>query len=446
MLTILLAALVGGVILNIMPCVLPVLALKAFTVVEHAKHDDRKRRLHGFFYTAGTMSAFLALGTLVVIGKGAGKHLGWGMQFQHPPFVAAMIAVVFVFALNALGVFEILVSAQGEGDNDKLWGSFMNGIFASILSTPCSAPFVGSAAAFAFGSKTSTFETLLVFAVMGFGLALPYLLLTLIPALANVLPRPGAWMLDVKIVMGFFLLATAIWLLFSFAKQVTPDSLVKFLFFLLALAVALWAGHRFGGIDRTRARRWIVRGLAGAFVFGAFKLTVHLEPAAQAKIGPEPLAKAGEIIPPVIVDGHIVWAPYDAARMKNELEHNRPVFLDFTAEWCATCKANEQAFVETDAVRQAFERTKVLPMKVDMTSASDELDELLDKTLAEHPDRNGIPVYVVKFPGGEQDLLPLVISSELVSGRLDEAAKKFPPDKFAFTPPDPPLGGRRAMR
>lgn len=427
MLTILLAALAGGVILNIMPCVLPVLALKAFSVVEHSKHDARKRRMHGFAYTAGTMSAFLILGTLVVIGKGAGRHMGWGMQFQHPPFVAAMIAVVFVFALNALGVFEILVSAQGEGNDDKLWGSFANGIFATVLSTPCSAPFVGSAAAFAFGAQTSAFQTLLVFAVMGFGLALPYLLLTLIPAFSRVLPKPGAWMQDVKMIMGFLLLGTAVWLMFAFAKQVTPESLVYFLFFLLALAVAFWAGHRFGGIDRTRVRRWVVRGLAGAFIFGVFKLTVHLEPAAQAKaIMPEP----GSEMAPVVVNDHIAWVPYSAARLKSELDHNRPVFLDFTAEWCATCKANEKAFVDTDVVRQAFTRSKILPMVVDMTSSDDELEALQDAVLKGHSDREGIPIYVIKYPGGEQDLLPLVISSELVVGRIDGAAKQFPPDKF----------------
>jgi thiol:disulfide interchange protein DsbD len=230
-------------------------------------------------------------------------------------------------------------------------------------------------------------------------------------------------------VMGFLLLGTAVWLMFSFAKQVTPDSLVMFLFFLLALAVAFWAGHRFGGIDRTNARRWIVRGLAGAFVFGVFKLTVHLEPAALAKIE-QPTTVPGEGVPPVVVDGHIAWVPYSAARLKSELEHNRPVFLDFTAEWCATCKANEAAFVETDVVRQAFARTKILPMKVDMTSADDDLEALQLAVLKGHEDREGIPIYVVKFPGGEQDLLPLVISSGLVEGRLDAAAKQFPPDRF----------------
>lgn len=433
MLTILLAALVGGVILNVMPCVLPVLALKAFSVVEHAKHDARKRRLHGLFYAAGTMSMFLALGALVVVAKSMGKHLGWGMQFQHPPFVAAMIAVIFAFSLNALGVFEILISAQGEGGNDdKLWGSFVNGLFAAILSTPCSAPFVGSAAAFAFASSTGWIETLGVFATMGFGLALPYLLLTQIPAFGRMLPKPGAWMETVKQVMGFLLLGTAVWLFRSFQKQVTPESANGFLFFLLALALALWAGHRFGGIDRTAARRWVVRAVAAGFLFAAYKIVVKFEPAAQAQVTVDPVLAGGDTIPPVVADGHIVWTPYSKARVDAEMARHRPVFMDFTAEWCATCKANEQAFVETDTVRAALERTKILPVKVDMTSSNDELDKLLEDTIKSDKERNGIPVYVIRYPDGTQDLLPLVITAEMLARHLDDAAKKYPPDKFAM--------------
>jgi thiol:disulfide interchange protein DsbD len=421
---ILLAALAGGLILNIMPCVLPILALKAFSVVEHAKHDAHKRRMHGLFYTLGTMSLFLGLATIVVVARGAGKHLGWGMQFQHPPFVAVMTAIVFAFSLNALGVFEILISAQGEdAAHDKVWGSFVNGVFAAILSTPCSAPFVGSAAAYALGAKATTVDTLLVFAVMGFGLALPYLLLTLIPALTKLLPRPGAWMETVKQVMGFALLGT------TFQVQVTPEAANGFLFFLLALALGFWAAHRFGGIDRSALRRWVVRVAALAMVAGSGKYFINFERAAKAD-GDGPGAMAANV-PPVVVDGHINWTLYGKDRVSTELKRGRPVFLDFTAEWCATCKANDSAFVETDTVRGAFERTKIMPMKVDMTSSSDELDALLDDVLKDDKTRNGIPVYVIRYPDGTQELLPLVITSELVAGKLDAASKKYPPDKYA---------------
>jgi thiol:disulfide interchange protein len=432
-------ALAGGLVLNVMPCVLPVLALKAFHAVEHSKHDARMRRMHGLAYTAGTVSLFVALALVLVAIKASGKRLGWGMQFQHPPFVAAMTAIVFAFALNALGVFEILVSAQGkEGEQDKVWGSVVNGWFAAIMATPCSAPFLGTASAFALASNTAAWQTVLVFATIGFGLAVPYLLLTLIPAAGKILPRPGLWMETVKQIMGFSLLGTAIWLFRTFQIQVTPESANWFLFFLLALAVALWAGHRFGGIDRSPARQWIVRAVAVLGVGLAYKGMVTFDrPVAVAALptsesNPKVASGAGSAgaarsLEPVVVDGRIAWTPYDKARLERENKRNRPVFMDFTAEWCASCKANEKAFLETDTVRNALQRTGILPMKADMTNENTELDALLEKL-----GRNGIPVYVIWLPDGTYDLLPVTITAEMVQTHLEEAAKKYPIDKFAL--------------
>lgn len=423
-------ALAGGLVLNVMPCVLPVLALKAFHAVEHSKHDSRMRRMHGLAYTAGTVSLFVALALVLVAIKASGKRMGWGMQFQHPPFVAVMTAIVFAFALNALGVFEILISAQGkEGEQDKVWGSVVNGWFAAIMATPCSAPFLGTASAFALAGETAAWQTVLVFAMIGLGLAIPYLALTLIPGVGKILPRPGAWMEAVKQLMGFALLGTAIWLFRTFQLQVTPESANWFLFFLLALAVALWAGHRFGGIDRTPVRQWSVRLLAIAAVVVAYRSMVSFDrPRVVTAYTPEGSVGPAKVttMDPVIVDGHIAWTPYDKARLEREKLRNRPVFMDFTAEWCASCKTNEKAFLETDVVRGALQRTGILPMKADMTNESDELDKLLDKL-----GRNGIPVYVIWLPDGSYDLLPVAITAEMVSTRLDAAAKKFPVEKFA---------------
>lgn len=431
MFAILALALAGGLVLNVMPCVLPVLALKAFHAIEHSKHDARMRRRHGLAYTAGTVSLFVVLALVLVVIKASGKRLGWGMQFQHPPFVAVMTAIVFAFALNALGVFEILISAQGkEGEQDKVWGSVVNGWFAAIMATPCSAPFLGTASAFALASDTASWQTVLVFATIGLGLAIPYLVLTLIPAVGRALPRPGMWMETVKQIMGFSLLGTAIWLFRTFQVQVTPESANWFLFFLLALAVALWAGHRFGGIDRSAARQWTVRALAVIGVVVAYKSMVIFDrPSAIAALpyGETRIAGKPTSLDPVVVDGHIAWAPFDRARLDREKTRNRPVFMDFTAEWCASCKTNEKAFLETDTVRGALQRTGILPMKADMTNENGELDGLLEKL-----GRNGIPVYVIWFPDGTYDLLPVAITAEMVSARLDEAAKKYPIAKYAM--------------
>ena len=420
-------ALAGGLVLNVMPCVLPVLALKAMSVVEHARHDARKRRMHGIAYTVGTMSLFIALAILVVVVKASGHRLGWGMQFQHPPFVAAMTAIVFAFALNAVGVFEITLSSSSEGgDDDKFIGSVVNGLFAALMSTPCSAPFLGTAVAFALSSDVPAWKTILVFALIGLGLALPYLAITLIPGFSRILPKPGRWMETVKLVMGFALFGTAIWLFRTLQVQVTPASANSFLFFLLALAVALWLGNRYGGVAAEPARRWLVRGVqVGGVALAGYLCLSFVKPEAAIAADPVGTSVVGND-PPVVVENHIAWAAFDGKRLDAEGKRGRPVFLDFTAEWCASCKANEHAFLETDTVRGAFSKANILPMRADMTNENDELDKMLEAL-----GRSGIPAYVIVMPDGTRDLLPVTITAEMVATHLEDASHRFPSEKYA---------------
>jgi thiol:disulfide interchange protein len=419
-------ALAGGLVLNVMPCVLPVLALKAMSVVEHARHDARKRRMHGIAYTVGTMSLFIALAVLVVVVKASGHRLGWGMQFQHPPFVAAMTAIVFAFALNAVGLFEITFSSSGEGgDDDKLTGSLVNGLFAALMSTPCSAPFLGTAVAFALSAEVPAWKTILVFATIGLGLALPYLAITLIPGFSRILPKPGRWMETVKQVMGFALFGTAIWLYRTLQAQVTPASANSFLIFLLALTVALWVGTRYGGVTAEPPRRWLVRGIqVGGVVLAGYMCLSFVKPEQAIAAGGAGGSLGND--PPVIVDNHIAWAGFDGKRIVTEVKRGRPVFLDFTAEWCASCKANEHAFLETETVRGALSQTNILPMRADMTNENDELDKLLESI-----GRSGIPAYVILLPDGTRDLLPVTITAEMVATHLSDASHRFPAEKFA---------------
>ena len=402
-------ALLGGLILNVMPCVLPVLTMKVFHLVEHGSASARERRLHGVAYAGGILASFLLLAVLVILLRASGERVGWGMQFQHPPFVATMVALIFAFGLNALGVFEWNVSITGRPGAHGYGASFANGVFASVMSTPCSAPFLGTAAVLALGADVPWWQTVVLFLAIGLGLASPFLLVSFVPAVGRALPRPGAWMETFKALMGFTLLGAAVWLFGALQAQVSRDAATWFLAFLLVLAAALWGVHHFGSVIESTARRLTVRAVAVAVVVAAVLGLVRFD---------KPAAGGVE----VAVAGSIAWQAFDSARVRAELARNRPVFMDYTAEWCANCKTNEKLFLETDAVRGSLARTGILPMKADMTNENEEIEQWLDDL-----GRSGIPAYVIYLPGGKRDLLPEAITADLVVARLDAAAKQFPP-------------------
>ncbi len=411
---------VGGLILNVMPCVLPVLTMKVFHLVEHSSagdgSTDRTRRLHGLAYTGGILIAFLALAAAVIALKASGDRVGWGMQFQNPRFVAGMVTLVFVFGLNALGVFEWTLSLSGRPGHQGYGASLVNGLFAAIMSTPCSAPFLGTAAAYALGVGTPWYSTLAMFTSIGIGLASPFLLVSFVPAVGRLLPRPGPWMETFKMLMGFSLVGAAVWLMRAFFAQVARDAAADFLIFLLMVSIALWGIHHFGGVLYSTVRRYAVRAVAMALMLASGHYFLHFEPAAAE-------AASSDCAPTdTVCRNHIVWSPFDTARVTREHKAGRAVFMDFTAEWCANCKTNEKVFIETDSVRKALVSSGVLPMKADMTNENDEMQGWLDKL-----GRSGIPAYVIYLPDGSRDLLPEAITSEMLVQHLTDAAKKFPP-------------------
>ncbi|MCB9520975.1 MAG: thioredoxin family protein [Myxococcales bacterium] len=409
-------AFVGGVVLNIMPCVLPVLTMKVFHLVEQVEASAATQRRHGLAYGAGVLATFAVLGGALVALQAAGSRVGWGMQFGDARFVAVMTTVIFAFALNALGVFELSVSV-GTRESSGYWGSLVNGVVASIMSTPCSAPFLGSAAGFALGGA-APWQTMVIFVTIGVGLAAPFVLFSFVPGASRLLPRPGLWMETFKQLMGFSLIATAAWLLGVVMKQNSVDAAIGFVRFLVVVAVAAWAVGRFGSAIYGSRQRLAVLAIAVAMVGGGAFGFVRLEPPAPAASS---VAAAAALDGPAVVDDRIAWREFDSEVVMASLAAGRPVFMDYTADWCMNCKTNERLFIETPEVRAALVESGVLPMQADLTVENEEIRSWLEPF-----PYSGIPVYVVYLPDQTYDLLPQVITTQLVVSRLQAAASRFP--------------------
>ncbi len=404
-------AFVGGIILNAMPCVLPVLTLKVYHLIETVGDDEAEPKKHALAYLMGTTSVFLLFALVVVGLRSVGETIAWGKQFQYPHFIAGLVLVIFTFGLNALGVFEINFSMQ-QKRRSGLWGSYFNGVFAAVMSTPCTAPILVSAASVAMAIDTPHWQTLPILTIIGVGLALPFVLVSFVPQLAALLPRPGAWMETFKHLMGFTLLGTAVWLFGVLQAQVTPASANAFLWLLLFVGVGLWAAQRFASPGLSIGRRLGVRfAIAGVLVLVAGRF-VGLE-AAEPRA---PVAQHEGSVVGGVENGHIAWQTFTAQGVKDAQASGKHVFMDYTAEWCAACKANESAFLETETVRAALQKTGVVAMKADMTNENAELEQWLSDL-----GRNAIPAYAIYMADGSVDLLPVAITAGLVADHLYSA-------------------------
>ena len=406
----LLLAALGGLILNLMPCVLPVIALKVLGLVAQAGEERRRTRHLGLAFAGGIVATFLVLAALVVLLKHGGEQIGWGFQFQYPGFVAAMAVLVFVLGLSLFGVFSVRLPGTGSGlqaaaGRPGLAGSFLNGVLATILATPCSAPFLGTALGFAFSQPGVLIWA--IFAAIGAGMALPYLVLALEPSWMRFLPRPGAWMERFKQLMGFVLMATVLWLLWVLGHQVGLEGVVWTGAFLLCAALACWILGQWVDLGSGSRRRWAARAAAVAIVAAAYG--IFLRPALEEER--VPAAPAGE--------GPLEWQPFSTEGLEELLDAGRHVFIDFTAEWCWTCKVNERAVLADAEVRARFAELNVALVKADWTHRDAEITRWLRAF-----GRSAVPLYVI-FPGGrsgEPVVLPEILTTGLVLKKLEETA------------------------
>jgi thiol:disulfide interchange protein len=401
-------ALVGGLILNAMPCVLPVLSLKVFGLVRSAGHGRAEVVRGALATSAGILVSFWALALTAVAARSAGAAVGWGVQFQRPGFVAFLAVVVVLFCLNLWGLFEISLPYQvarvgAAGPREGAAGHFASGLFATLMATPCSAPFLGTAVGFALAQEAPVI--LAIFTAVGIGMSLPYLLLAAAPGTARFLPKPGAWMETVRGVMGFLLAAAAVWLFYVLSSQMSPERVAAVQLGLLGLALFTWLRHRgFTGVSLQRA--------AGVGMVAAVAVTLAL----AIWSGGQSPAQAKET-----ADGRIRWQPFDRAKAEQLASGGQLVFVDVTADWCFTCKVNERLVLGSPEVAGLFEEHGVVPMKADWTNRSDEIGHFL----AEHG-RYGIPFYLLYRPGQDPHVFSELLTKENVAAAVLEAAKAGP--------------------
>ena len=407
----LLLGVLGGLILNLMPCVLPVLSLKVFGLVKSAGQGRGAVSGGALATAAGILISFWGLAVAAILARAAGAAVGWGVQFQNPAFVTFLLVVVVLFCLNLWGLFEIplpqfVARAAGGGAREGVPGHLFSGFFATLMATPCSAPFLGTAIAFALAQSNATIFA--IFSAVGIGMALPYLVLAAAPGAAGLLPKPGPWMDGLRKVMGFFLAAAAVWLLYVLGSQVSPERRAWIEVTMLGIALVVWLQHRLQ--ERRTGGPWLRRG-AGAGV-AALALVALVVGARAGEARAASALRAGEP-----VEGVIQWVEFDRAAAEELAASGELVFVDVTADWCFTCKVNERLVLETEPMAEAFERLGVVPMKADWTNRNDEIGAFL----ADHG-RYGIPFYLLYRPGAEPHVFGELITQEGVIDILEAAS------------------------
>jgi thiol:disulfide interchange protein len=402
----LLFAILGGLILNLMPCVFPVLSMKALALA--AKREaPHHARMAAIAYGAGVLLSFLALGGALIVLRGASASLGWGFQLQQPVFVAALALLMFAVGLNLSGLYDIGGGAlSGTGSQlagrKGAVGSFFTGVLAVVVATPCTAPFMGAAMGYALTQNAAI--ALAVFAGLALGFAAPFMLLGLWPRALRVLPRPGPWMTTLRQVLAFPMYGAAIWLVWVLSLEAGPDGVLAALAGGLALAFGLWVYGRSQTAQGSRRRFGFAA--AAVAVLGA----IVLVPLAGAGAGARPETAAN-----AAPEGALAYEPYSANRLESLRQEGRPVFVNATAAWCITCLVNEKVALSGSRLAEAFAARKVAALKADWTNQDSAITSLLASQ-----GRSGVPLYLYYAPGAEKPaVLPQLLTESTVMAALD---------------------------
>lgn len=410
----LLLAFLGGAILNVMPCVLPVLSLKVFSLLHHRGQGRSQALAHGGAYTMGVVASFLVLAGVLFSLRALGESIGWGFQLQNPGFVLVLALVFFLFGLNLMGVFEIgasLVGADAKVAGRKdLVGSFGVGVLAAVVGAPCVGPFVGGVSGVAL--QVHTLTGLLIFATLGLGMASPFLLLAAFPKLVGYLPRPGPWMETFKQLMGFLLMAALVFLVYLLGQLAGTPAITAMLLVLLIAALAAWIYGRWAAPVKSPKTRALARLTALSLLALSTMWGLRAVGAAYASYLGGPASSVAEGEP---------WAPWSVEAVDAALAEGKPVFIDFTATWCLICQVNKKAALRTEATRALFDANDVVRLSADWTRYDPAITAELERF-----GRSGVPLYLLYGPDGAVRVLPQNLTNGILREAVEEALSAGP--------------------
>ncbi|MBS2022462.1 MAG: thioredoxin family protein [Deltaproteobacteria bacterium] len=414
----LLFAFVGGLLLNLMPCVLPVLGVKVMSFVKHAQADGHRARAHGLVFGGGVLASFWILAAALFALRASGNELGWGFQLQSPLVVSVLAMLFFALGLSFLGFVEVGATVQSAAGavrfSDTLWGSFGSGVLATAVATPCTAPFMGAALGYAL--LATPLVGLSIFTALGVGMAMPYVLLSFSPELLRKVPKPGAWMQTLQQALAFPLFGTSVWLLSVLSVQGGAEKVLLALIGVLLVGFALWLWRLFGAPEASRSSR-ILGGVTAtcalglALWFNAGGSQAHARPPGPAA-PPEPHAALAPDAQP-----QVAWVDWSEDRLARLQQEGRIVFVDYTAAWCITCQVNERVVFSSREVRERFAQLGVVPMRADWTRS----DPAITRALAGFG-RSGVPLNVLHGRGAPV-ILPSVLTPGVVLQALDELVR-----------------------